>query len=41
MLEGYSWALIGYVQKYPLPAETLEQKDVERIFCLEPEPPAV
>ena len=41
MLEGYSWALTGYVQKYPLPAEAFEQKDVERIFCLEPEPPAV
>lgn len=41
MLEGYSWALTGYVQKYPLPAETLGQKDVERIFCLEPQPPAV
>ena len=41
MLEGYSWALTGYVQKYPLPAEAFWQKDVERIFCLEPEPPAV
>ena len=41
MLEGYSWALTGYVQRYPLPAEAFGQKDVERIFCLEPEPPAV
>ena len=41
VLEGYSWALIEYEQKYPLPAEAFGQKDVERIFCLEPELPAV
>ena len=41
VLEGYSWALTGYVQKYPLPAGPFGQKDVERIFCLEPEPPGV
>ena len=41
VLEGYSWALTGYVQKYPLPAGPFGQKDVERILCPEPEPPAV
>lgn len=40
MLEGYSWNLTGYVQKYPMPAEAFRQKDVERIFRLDPEPPA-
>ena len=41
VLEGDSWALTGYVHKYSLPAEAFRQKDVERIFCLEPKPPAV
>ena len=40
-MEGYSWALTEYEQKYPLPAVAFGQKDVERIFCLEPDPPAV
>ena len=40
MFEDYSWDLTGYVQKYPLPDEAFRQKDVARIFRLEPEPPA-
>ncbi len=40
MFEGFSWGLTRYVQKYPLPDEAFRQKDVERIFRLDPEPPA-
>ena len=37
-LDGFNWNMSGYVSKYSLPAE-LTQRDVERVFQLDPEPP--
>ncbi len=37
-LDGFTWDMGGYVPKYSLPPE-LAQRDVERIFQLDPEPP--
>ena len=37
-LDGFTWDMGGYVSKYGLPPE-LTQRDAERVFQLDPEPP--
>ena len=37
-LDGFTWDMSGFISKHSLPTE-LTQRDVERIFQLDPEPP--